>query len=113
MRVLIAEDEWLIATVIERILIDAGLKVVGLTGSITDALRLTEEVDIDAAVLDANLGGVSAEPLAAALSKRGVPYLVISGYADRQRSGLLAAAPFLGKPFAPHILVAAVQQLKA
>ncbi len=113
MRVLIAEDEWLIATVIERTLLDAGIEVAGIAGSITSALQLLDSREFDAAVLDVNLGGASATPIAAALSKRGVPYLVISGYADRQRSGLLAAAPFIGKPFAPHTLVAALQQLKA
>jgi DNA-binding response OmpR family regulator len=111
MRVLIFEDEWLIATVIERTLLEAGIEVAGIAGSVALAVQMIEDIAFDVAIIDANLRGASAEPIAAALSKRGQRYLVISGYTDRQQLGSLAAAPFLGKPFAAHILVAAVQQL--
>jgi DNA-binding response OmpR family regulator len=111
MRTLIVEDEWMIATLIEQALADAGIEVLGKPGSIGKALRLIEETSCDVAVLDANLGGASAEPVADALHSRGIPFLVISGYASEQRSGRLAAAPFLRKPFTPQRLVELVRAL--
>lgn len=113
MRVLIVEDEWLIATAIELALQEAGIEVAGIAGSVALAMRMIDNIAFDAAVLDSNLSGESAETIAAVLDRRGVRYLVISGYAGRQRLGCLAKAPFIGKPFATQSLVAAVQQLNA
>jgi DNA-binding NtrC family response regulator len=67
MRTLIVEDEWVIATLIEQTLTEAGIEVLGKPGSVGKALRWIEEMSCDAAVLDADLGGASAEPVAAAL----------------------------------------------
>jgi DNA-binding response OmpR family regulator len=111
MRTLIVEDEWMIAALIEQTLAEAGIEVLGKPGSIGKALRLIEEMSCDAAVLDADLDGVSAEPVADALHERGIPFLVVSGYASEQRSGRLAAAPFLRKPFAPQQLVELIRTL--
>ena len=113
MRVLIVEDEWLIATAIELALLEAGIEVAGIAGSVALAMRMIDSVAFDAAVIDSNLNGESAETIAAVLGRRGVRYLVISGYSGRQRLGFLAKAPFIGKPFATQSLVAAVQQLNA
>jgi DNA-binding response OmpR family regulator len=113
MRILIAEDEWLIAATIERILLDGKFEIAGKTSSMTAALKLIDEVEFDAAILDANLAGVSAEPVAMALTLRRKPFLIISGYADGQRTGLLATAPFVGKPFTPQLLMAAIRSLLA
>ena len=112
MRVLIVEDEWLIATAIELALLEAGIEVAGIAGSVALAMRMIDSVGFDAAVIDSNLNGESAETIAAALGRRGVRYLVVSGYSG-QRLGFLAKAPFIGKPFATQSLVAAVQQLNA
>ena len=113
MRILIAEDEWLIAMVIEQTLMAAGIEVVGKAGAISNALKMIDEARFDAAVLDANLGGASAEPVALALRSKQIPFLVISGYSSHQGAGVLAEAPFLAKPFALGQLLAMVRELTA
>ena len=113
MRVLIVEDEYLIAMDIMATLKRGGCEVAGVAGSVSKALRLIEDQSCDAVILDANLYGDSAEPVAAALRQRGIPYLVVSGYSTGQRAGLLATAPFLAKPCAPADLIAAVQALQS
>lgn len=111
MRVLIVEDEYMIALDAAAALEHAGCEVVGIAATVNKALRLLDDERCDAVVLDANLWGDSAEPVAAALLQRGIPYLVVSGYSTGQRPGLLATAPFLSKPCAPAELVAAVLAL--
>jgi DNA-binding response OmpR family regulator len=111
MRVLIVEDEWMVAKLIESTLADAGMEVIGKPGSVAKALQAIAASSPDIVVLDANLAGTSAEPVARELEARGIPFLVVSGYAKEQKSGLLAQAPFITKPFELDALVAAVQQL--
>lgn len=112
MRILIVEDEYLIAMEIAAALKLAGCVVAGVAGSVAKALRLLDDERCDAVVLDANLSGDSAEPVAKVLVQRGIRYLVVSGYNSSQRPGLLATAPFLAKPCAPASLVAAVLALQ-
>lgn len=111
MRVLIVEDEWMIADGLTAALTRGGCTVVGVAGSLGKGLKLARELTFDVAVLDANLNGTSAQPIAAALQGRGIPFLVVSGYASNQRSGALAAAPFLPKPYDEAELVAHVLAL--
>jgi DNA-binding response OmpR family regulator len=112
MRVLIVEDEYLIALDAADTLERAGLKVVGIAGSVKKALKLLAESGCDAALLDANLDGDSAEPVATALHQRGIPFLVVTGYTMEQRLGALAKAPFLSKPYMAADLTAAVLALR-
>lgn len=112
MRILIVEDEYLIAMDVASTLEQAGCAIAGIAGSIAKAQCILDETGCDAAVLDANLDGESSEPIAAALRDRGVPFVVMSGYATDQRIGLLADAPFLRKPCKETELVSAVLALK-
>ena len=112
MRILIVEDEYLIASGAASALKQAGCEVVGMAPSVSKALRLFNDHGCDAAVLDANLNGESAEPVAVALRLSGVPYLVLSGYSTDQRTGALADGPFLAKPYRAADLVASVQALR-
>jgi DNA-binding response OmpR family regulator len=99
MRILVVEDEWVIACDVAAALVRMGHEVVGPAGSIRIALKILSETKCDATILDINLAGTSAEPIAEDLRKRGIPFLVVSGYATDQRSGALAEAPFLAKPY--------------
>jgi DNA-binding response OmpR family regulator len=112
MRVLIVEDEFLIARDICDVLARAGCEVVGMVGSSDEAIALLEDRGCDVAVLDANLKGASAEPVAKWLRARGVPFLVLSGYVGTQLEGELARAPFMAKPFVAAELVSAVRSLR-
>jgi DNA-binding response OmpR family regulator len=111
-RVLVVEDEYIIAMEIKRWLRRAGAEVVGPVPSVERALDLIEDHIIDAAVLDLNLGDRStALPIADRLGVLGVPLLFATGdirisegsdYADRAR---------LEKPFGEAELVRAIVEL--
>jgi DNA-binding response OmpR family regulator len=110
-KVLIVEDEPIVAFEIENILQEAGFEIVGCVGSLNKALATLKDTDCDIAVLDANLRGDSAAPMAMALRERGRPFLFVSGF---ERANLPAAfldEPLLAKPFEPGELVAAVTRL--
>ena len=112
MRVLIVEDEFLIARDVANALRAAGCEIAGLAGSAAEALAKLEEHGCDAAVLDANLKGTSAEPVAKWLRDRDIPFLVLSGYLGAQLEGELARAPFMAKPYIAAELVSAVVSLQ-
>lgn len=114
-RILIVEDEALLAMMAEDALRDAGAEIVGAAGSVTEALYLIEHVTndggLDAAVLDIRLNRELVTPVADRLAVLGVPFLFATGYSDAHDMGGHAAAPLLHKPFAINKLVAAVRGL--
>ena len=108
-RVLVVEDDALIALDIARQLTDAGLQVVGPAISVAKALRLIGGDGCDVAVLDVNLGSKeTSEPIACELRARGTPFVVLSGYSSEQHPSGLHGAPVLSKPAKPGELVATV-----
>jgi len=103
-RVLVVEDEVLVAMDLQATLEDAGCVVVGPAGTIEDALKLADQ-DLDCAILDVNLGGRSIQPVARALADRGVPHVYITGYQDPfQTTGLV-----LRKPATPTAIIGALR----
>ena len=74
-RVLVAEDELLVAMLIEDILEDNGCHVIGPFGSLGDALAAADAATVDVAVLDVNLRGDKIYPVAERLASRGIPFL--------------------------------------
>ena len=107
-RILIVEDEPLIALNLEELLVDAGFEITAVAGKLEKALALIESGACDAAIVDANLAGVSASPLASALTARGLPFIVLSGYSSEQLQGAFPGALFLQKPCRPARLVEAL-----
>jgi CheY-like chemotaxis protein len=112
-RVLVVEDEWLIAAQVGRTLERAGAVVAGPALSVAQALALLGDGPApDGAVLDLNLRGETVTPVALALAGRGVPFLLLTAYApDGIEEPLLRAAARVGKPFVPAALVRAVARL--
>ena len=104
-RILIVEDEPMIAITLEEALIDAGFAIAGVVAKLDKALALIESGACDAAIVDANLAGVSASPAAIALTARGLPYIVMSGYSPDQMRGEFPGAFFLSKPCRPELLL--------
>ena len=97
-RVLVVEDEALVAMELADILERQGCGVIGPAASVAQALALLDG-RLDAALLDLNLNGEPGLPVAAALGDRGVPFVVVSGYAEDQVSApALRGAPRLTKP---------------
>jgi CheY-like chemotaxis protein len=113
MRVLIIEDEYLIATTLAQMLTDGGHIVTGMVGSADKAIQMLDERQCDVAVVDANLAGSCAAPIGTALRKRGIPFVVISGYSRQQLLASLQDAPFLPKPVDPVELLEVVSTIAA
>jgi DNA-binding response OmpR family regulator len=101
LRLLVIEDEILIAMELADLLEDLGHQVIGVAGTLGRSLRLVEELGekLDAVLLDANLGGMSSEPVAQELRLRGVPFLVASGYASDELVRFGFDEPRVGKPY--------------
>jgi CheY-like chemotaxis protein len=97
-RILVVEDEALIAVMVEDMLTDMGSVVVGPAATIEQALALARKEELDGAVLDVNVRGERIDPVADALSARGVPVLFATGYGEvRLASG--ATATVIDKPY--------------
>jgi DNA-binding response OmpR family regulator len=107
-RILIVEDDPMLALDLEETLVDAGFKIAAIAGKLETALALIESGACDAAILDANLAGVSASPLASAMTARGLPFIVLSGYSSEQLQGAFPGALFLQKPCRPAQLIQAL-----
>ena len=95
----------MIALTLEDLLIDAGFEVVGVAGTLDKALALIGNTVFDVALVDANLTGVSASPAASALTARGIPFIVLSGYSIEQLPDEFLGAHFMKKPFRPAQLI--------
>jgi DNA-binding response OmpR family regulator len=114
-RVLVVEDEALVAMLVEDELREAGAEV-RVAATLGEALRLVgaaagEGCGPDAAVLDIGLGAESALPVADALARLGVPFVFATGYGEDHDRGGHAAAPLLRKPYDPLDLIAALAAL--
>jgi DNA-binding response OmpR family regulator len=98
-RVLIVEDEPLIAENLRLLLVESGFEVVGMAARVDAALRLIEDDACDVAIVDANLAGVSAAPIAKALCARELPFIVLSGYTRAQLDVQFSGALYIQKPY--------------
>ncbi len=82
-RILVVEDEFLIALELQRILEEAGAREVVAVGHPAEALAaLGADASFDMAVIDVRLGAESGEPVARALEERRIPFLVTTGVAN-------------------------------
>jgi CheY-like chemotaxis protein len=97
-RILIVEDEWLIAFDISDLLERWGCTVIGPASTVDEALALIRQDPPDAAVLDVHLKGETSEPVARALRAQGCPFVVLTAYRALDRNGSLDGAPLLRKP---------------
>ena len=99
-RVLVIEDESLVAMLLETILDDLGCTVVGPESNIDDGLiAATTEASLDAALLDVNVAGREVFPVAEALRARGVPFVFSTGYGEAGLPEHWRGNPTIQKPF--------------
>ena len=98
-RILVVEDEYLVAALIEQILESAGCIVLGPIPRVPEALDAVNDDDCDAAVLDVNLAGELINPVADALCERDVPFMFVTGYGANALPSQYAEQPHIGKPF--------------
>jgi DNA-binding response OmpR family regulator len=111
-RILIVEDEMLVAMLIEDAVTDLGHEVVGPAMRLETALEAAEKEAFDFAILDINLAGKTSFPVADCLVERGIPFMFASGYGAAGLSDRYRDAPVMQKPFAPHQLEAALRPVR-
>lgn len=110
-RILVIEDEFLIALDITGALEDAGFTVVGPAGTISEALTAVEKGDFDVALLDANLSGHPVGDVADALKAKAAPFAFVTGYGRDHLPAAHRQAPLVKKPFSSRDLLQVVDEL--
>ena len=98
-RVLVVEDEALVAMLLETILEDMGCMAVGPAATVDEGLRMAADEAVDAALLDVNVAGRQVFPIAEALRERGVPFVFSTGYGEGGLPDEWRGQPTLQKPF--------------
>ncbi|HEY2048560.1 MAG TPA: response regulator [Caulobacteraceae bacterium] len=99
-RVLVVEDEMMIAMLVEDMLADLGCSVVGPAHGLQAAMDLAEDAkDLDAALLDVNLAGQPVFAVADVLRAKNVPIIFCTGYGDAGLRDADRGAPVLQKPY--------------
>ena len=108
-RVLIVEDEIIVALFMEDILAEFGYEVAGVASRLDDAMAHAPNYDL--AVLDVHLNGRNVFDFADALAVRGVPFVFATGYGERGVPERHRGRPVLQKPFRPDDLKQALEQI--
>ena len=103
-RLLLVEDEALVAMALKDMLTELGFEVVGAFNKVTEALAVVTNQDVNAAVLDVNLGGELIYPVADSLVAKGVPFVFITGYGAEAIDGRFASYRVLQKPIQRQML---------
>ncbi|MCB8822857.1 response regulator [Microvirga rosea] len=103
-RVLIVEDEAVIAMLIEDMVCDLGGQVVGTATKFEQAMSLALQANFDLAILDVNVDGVAIYPIADILGDRGTPFVFMTGYdfsviPERYQHNRVLSKPFTHQTF--------------
>jgi CheY-like chemotaxis protein len=99
LKVLVVEDEGAVALLIEDMLLDLGCEVAASAAELDKACELARSAKIDLALLDLNLDGSSALPVASILRERKIPFVFSTGYGPEGVSQEFDSYPILVKPF--------------
>lgn len=100
LKILVVEDEWMIAEHLSMLLEDMECEVVGPVATVADALEKIRADEINCALLDANLNGTSSAPIAETLMAGRVPFVMVTGYGGLELpTDAMNGAPRLTKPF--------------
>jgi DNA-binding response OmpR family regulator len=107
-KILVVDDEPLIAMLVEAWLSDMGHEPIGPAQSLSEAASLLDAA-IDGAIIDLTLGEESGRPIAEALAAKGAPFVYATGQAETQLDDLPPAAGVLLKPYSFETFEAAVR----
>lgn len=99
LKVLIVEDESIVALMIEDILESLGCEILASVADVAQALELAAKADIDLAMLDVNVAGQPVFPVAKVLRQRRIPFLFSTGYSAGALPAEFSGQQVLGKPF--------------
>lgn len=104
--ILVVEDEFLVAEDLNCALKNNGARVLGPVGIVSDGLRLLEDSpDIEGAVLDINLGGTLAYPIAQKLLERNIPFIFTTAYDLEDLPENFCNIKFCQKPTTMHKII--------
>jgi len=109
--ILVVEDEWLIADMIEHALDDAGYRTLGPAATSQQALALIARQPCDAALLDLNLGGDKSFAVIDRLVALRTPHLLVTGYCATDLPERYRNMTLIPKPLAPEVMIAALNAL--
>lgn len=110
-KILVVEDEWLIALDIAMLVEEFGHVVIGPVRNVQDALALIEADGIDAAILDISLGPEKSYPVARTLDEKGVPVVFLTAYSRSDIPGEYGKFDLLQKPLAPTALKSQLRRM--
>jgi CheY-like chemotaxis protein len=110
-RILVVEDSPVVADASTEVLEDLGCMVVGPAANMATALQLAEQEAIDAAIVDINIRGDKAFGVLRILERRGIPFLLTSGYAAWTLPDEWADRPRLAKPYSDNMLRQSLAEL--
>ena len=108
LRVLVVEDETLVAMLVEDMLQELGHVPVGPAARLDAAIKLARDEVLDLAILDVNLGGTKSFPVADVLTERGVPVIFATGYGTGGLERPFQGYPVIAKPFSEATLSRAI-----
>jgi CheY-like chemotaxis protein len=98
-RILVVEDEMLVATNLEDTLTDLGAVVIGPAMRVEEALDLAAKESFDVAILDVNLNGTRSYAVAELIQQRGLPFIFATGYGHVLGADSFRDVPTLAKPY--------------
>lgn len=111
-RVLVVEDEMLVAMLIENMLAELDCEIIGPAAKVEQALTMIETAGaLDAAMLDVNLNGDKSYLVADELAARDVPFIFTTGYETGSLHNGYRSLPVLQKPFSLRVLGDALTKL--
>jgi CheY-like chemotaxis protein len=110
-KLLVVEDEYLIRMLLEDMLADLGYSVVAAVGTIAEASEFAKHGEFNAAILDVNLDGQEIFPVADILTKRGLPFVFVTGYGEGSLPVIYRDRPALQKPFQAERLQATLEEM--
>ena len=110
-RILLIEDEPLVAMDLEELIRGAGCRIAATVATVAAAKDAVDAIPCDAALLDANLGGEAVDEIAAALTRKGIPFAFATGHGPEALPAAFREAPVIGKPFDPEQVLAVLAAL--
>lgn len=111
LRVLVVEDESMIAMLIEDSLCELGHEVVAIASRMQEALDIARKGQFDIAIIDVNLDGEPSYPVADVLAERNIPFIFATGYGSKGLDTGYSKIPLLTKPFLDSELETALVQI--
>jgi PAS domain S-box-containing protein len=103
-RILLVEDEILVAMMMRDIMSELGFEVLGPYGRLAEAMVAAVHEGIDAGIIDVNLGGEFVYPVADVLLARDIPFVFVTGYGVESIDGRFARVPIIKKPVQRQLL---------